>query len=107
MLAKGRPERFGVDAGPPVRLDHHRVEPQPLGTGGAIKFAAQTVQDSVIVLNGDVLQAIDLQAERFDGDRSYVSAVASTPEDAWAQLRADIAADRVHRLTRLTLLPAR
>ncbi len=40
----------------------YAVEPQPLGTGGAIKFAAQTVQDSVIVLNGDVLQAIDLQA---------------------------------------------
>ena len=38
------------------------MEPQPLGTGGAIKFSAQTVQDSVIVLNGDVLQQIDLQA---------------------------------------------
>ena len=40
----------------------YAVEPSPLGTGGAIKFAAEHVQDSIVVLNGDVLQQIDLQA---------------------------------------------
>ena len=34
----------------------------PLGTGGAIKYAAQGVNDSVVVFNGDVLTEIDLPA---------------------------------------------
>ncbi len=54
-------ETFGNGEALGIKISY-AVEPQPLGTGGAIKFSAQTVQDSVIVLNGDVLQAIDLQA---------------------------------------------
>ncbi|MCC6162437.1 MAG: NDP-sugar synthase [Acidobacteria bacterium] len=54
-------ETFGDGEALGIKISY-AVEPQPLGTGGAIKYAAQTVQDSVIVLNGDVLQAIDLQA---------------------------------------------
>ena len=54
-------ETFGNGDALGIKISY-AVEPQPLGTGGAIKFAAQTVQDSVIVLNGDVLQEIDLQA---------------------------------------------
>ncbi len=54
-------ETFGNGDALGIKISY-AVEPQPLGTGGAIKFAAQTVQDSVIVLNGDVLQQIDLQA---------------------------------------------
>ena len=38
------------------------VEPEPLGTGGAIKYAARGVTDSVVVFNGDVLTRIDLAA---------------------------------------------
>jgi len=39
------------------------VEPTPLGTGGAIKFAAgEHVKDSVVVFNGDVLTSVDLPA---------------------------------------------
>lgn len=39
------------------------VEPTPLGTGGAIKFAAgENVKDSVVVFNGDVLTSVDLPA---------------------------------------------
>jgi NDP-sugar pyrophosphorylase family protein len=38
------------------------VEPSPLGTGGAIKFAAQGIDDSIVVFNGDVLTAVDLNA---------------------------------------------
>ena len=38
------------------------VEPSPLGTGGAIKFAAPHLDGTVIVFNGDVLTKIDLAA---------------------------------------------
>ena len=54
-------ETFGDGEALGLKISY-AVEPQPLGTGGAIKFSAQTVQDSVIVLNGDVLQQIDLAA---------------------------------------------
>jgi mannose-1-phosphate guanylyltransferase len=49
----------GSDVGIRIR---YVVEPSPLGTGGAIKFAAHGVSDSVVVFNGDVLTEIDLPA---------------------------------------------
>jgi NDP-sugar pyrophosphorylase family protein len=36
------------------------VEPEPLGTGGAIKYASTGVTDTVVIFNGDVLTQIDL-----------------------------------------------
>ena len=47
----------GTDVG--VRL-RYVVEPTPLGTGGAIKYAANGVSGTVVVLNGDVLSDTDL-----------------------------------------------
>jgi NDP-sugar pyrophosphorylase family protein len=44
-----------------VRL-RYLVEPEPLGTAGAIKFAEPYLDGSVIVFNGDVLTDIDLAA---------------------------------------------
>ncbi|MCL4811338.1 MAG: NDP-sugar synthase [Vicinamibacteraceae bacterium] len=38
------------------------VEPQPLGTAGAVKYAGEQLDDSVVVFNGDVLTQIDLRA---------------------------------------------
>jgi NDP-sugar pyrophosphorylase family protein len=38
------------------------VEPEPLGTGGAIRYASAGVTDTVVVFNGDVLTQIDLAA---------------------------------------------
>jgi NDP-sugar pyrophosphorylase family protein len=38
------------------------VEPGPLGTGGAIKYAARGVTGPLVVFNGDVLTQIDLAA---------------------------------------------
>ena len=38
-------------------------EPEPLGTGGAIKFAEDLLDDRFLVLNGDVLTDIDLTAQ--------------------------------------------
>ena len=59
-----RPDRFveafpdGVCAG--VRL-HYAIEPEPLDTAGAIRFAALDagVDDTFIVVNGDVLTDLD------------------------------------------------
>jgi NDP-sugar pyrophosphorylase family protein len=49
----------GGDSGLALR---YMVEPSPLGTAGAIRFAADALRDSVVVFNGDVLTEIDLQA---------------------------------------------
>src|SRR5512138_2011529 len=38
------------------------VEPAPLGTAGAIKYAGDNLTESVVVFNGDVLTQIDLAA---------------------------------------------
>lgn len=38
------------------------VEPAPLGTGGAVKYAGDRLTDTVVVFNGDILTAIDLAA---------------------------------------------
>lgn len=49
----------GDDAGLPIR---YVVEPQPLGTGGAVKYAEPYLDGTTIVFNGDVLTEIDLPA---------------------------------------------
>jgi len=49
----------GDDLG--IRL-RYVVEPMPLGTAGAVKYAEQYLSDSVVVFNGDVLTAVDLTA---------------------------------------------
>ena len=49
----------GAETGPRIR---YLVEPSPLGTGGAVKFAAPHLDGTVIVFNGDVLTKIDLAA---------------------------------------------
>lgn len=37
-------------------------EPEPLGTGGAIKFATQGMREPVVVCNGDIITHIDFSA---------------------------------------------
>ena len=54
-------EVFGDGSSLGVTL-RYVVEPEPLGTGGAIKYAARGVTGSVVVFNGDVLTQIDLAA---------------------------------------------
>ena len=49
----------GSDIGLHIR---YVVEPTPLGTGGAVKYASSGIEDTVIVFNGDVLTDTDLQA---------------------------------------------
>ena len=43
------------------RLEY-AVEPEPLGTGGAIRFAAGGIDETFVVCNGDVLTDLDLGA---------------------------------------------
>jgi len=47
----------GADLGLRIR---YVVEPQPLGTAGAVKYAEEFLTDSVVVFNGDVLTQVDL-----------------------------------------------
>ena len=49
----------GASAGIKIR---YVVEPAPLGTGGAVRYAGDTLTDSVVVFNGDVLTQVDLAA---------------------------------------------
>jgi mannose-1-phosphate guanylyltransferase len=54
-------EIFGEGEGLGIRL-RYVVEPIPLGTGGAIRYAGDQLTESVVVFNGDVLTQVDLGA---------------------------------------------
>jgi mannose-1-phosphate guanylyltransferase len=82
-----RPDAFidrypsGVCAG--VRL-HYAVEPEPLDTAGAIRFAARhaKINESFIVLNGDVLTDLDLrELVAMHRGRRAEATIALTPVD--------------------------
>jgi len=49
----------GSESGLAIR---YVVEPAPLGTGGAVRYAGESLHDSVVVFNGDVLTQVDLGA---------------------------------------------
>jgi NDP-sugar pyrophosphorylase family protein len=49
----------GGDSGLAIR---YVVEPSPLGTGGAVRYAGESLRESVVVFNGDVLTEVDLAA---------------------------------------------
>jgi NDP-sugar pyrophosphorylase family protein len=52
-------EIFGEGEAAGLRI-RYVVEPSPLGTGGAIRYAAEGVRDSVLIFNGDVLTEVNL-----------------------------------------------
>ncbi len=54
-------EIFG-DGGETGMNIRYVVEPAPLGTAGAVRYAGESLHDSVVVFNGDVLTNIDLAA---------------------------------------------
>ncbi len=45
-------------------------EPQPLGTGGALKFAEDLLSERFFMLNGDVLTDIDLTRQLEQHERT-------------------------------------
>ncbi|MBE7515417.1 MAG: NDP-sugar synthase [Chloracidobacterium sp.] len=56
------------------------TEPNPLGTGGAYRFAANEIRETTIVLNGDVLTDIDLtRLLAFHAERKAEATIVLTP----------------------------
>jgi mannose-1-phosphate guanylyltransferase len=62
FMADGVRSVLGDGSGLGIRL-RYLEEPQPLGTGGALKFAEPLLEDRFFMLNGDVLTDIDLTAQ--------------------------------------------
>jgi mannose-1-phosphate guanylyltransferase len=57
-------------------------EPEPLGTGGALKFAQELLEERFLMLNGDVLTDIDLTAQLRQHERTGARAtLALVPVD--------------------------
>ena len=72
-------EIFGDGSDIGIRI-RYVVEPAPLGTGGAIKYAGDKLTESVVVFNGDVLTQIDLAAViRLHRERSARATIVLTP----------------------------
>jgi mannose-1-phosphate guanylyltransferase len=61
FMADGVRSVLGDGASLGVRL-RYIEEPQPLGTGGALKFAEELLDERFLMLNGDVLTDIDVTA---------------------------------------------
>jgi NDP-sugar pyrophosphorylase family protein len=74
-------ETFGEGEGLGLRL-RYVVEPQPLGTGGAVRYAGDSLTESVVVFNGDVLTQVDLGAVlRLHRERKAKATIVLTPVD--------------------------
>lgn len=60
----------------------YTVEPQPMGTAGAYKFAEDLIREPTVVFNGDILTDIDLKAViREHTEREATATVVLTPVD--------------------------
>ena len=58
------------------------VEPMPLGTGGAVRYAGDSLTESVVVFNGDVLTQVNLAAVlRLHRERKAKATIVLTPVD--------------------------
>jgi NDP-sugar pyrophosphorylase family protein len=69
----------GSDIGIKIR---YVVEPAPLGTAGAIKYAGDNLTESVVVFNGDVLTQIELAAVlKLHRERKAKATIVLTPVD--------------------------
>ncbi len=71
-------EHFGDRYGD-LRLEY-RIEEEPLGTGGAIRFAAEGIEEPFFALNGDSLRETDLGAlHDFHRERECRATILLTP----------------------------
>src|SRR6476469_8872740 len=56
------------------------VEPSPLGTAGAVRYAGESLRESVVVFNGDVLTEVDLAAViKLHRERKAMATIVLTP----------------------------
>lgn len=71
----GNGEGFGIHIG-------YSVESRPLGTAGAVKNAETFLDDTFLVLNGDVLGSVDLaEMLRFHTEKKAIATLALTEVD--------------------------
>jgi mannose-1-phosphate guanylyltransferase len=82
-----RPDAF-VDAYPHGRCAgvdlHYAVEPEPLDTAGAVRFAARAagIEETFVVVNGDVVSDLDVSALwKLHHEREAEGTIALTPVD--------------------------
>lgn len=69
----------GADAGVNIR---YVVEPAPLGTAGAVRYAGESLFESVVVFNGDVMTDLDLAAViALHRERRAKATIVLTPVD--------------------------
>ena len=69
----------GGDSGLAIR---YVVEPAPLGTAGAVRYAGESLRESVVVFNGDVLTQVDLGAViALHRERQAKATIVLTPVD--------------------------
>jgi NDP-sugar pyrophosphorylase family protein len=84
----------GLEVGIKIR---YVVEPAPLGTAGAIKYAGDHLTESVVVFNGDVLTEIDLAAViRLHRERQARATIVLTPVEnpaAYGLVETDVSAN--------------
>jgi NDP-sugar pyrophosphorylase family protein len=74
-------EVFGHGEGLGVKISYV-VEPAPLGTAGAVKYAGQSIDETVVVFNGDVMTRVDLDAVlRLHRERKARATIVLTPVD--------------------------
>jgi mannose-1-phosphate guanylyltransferase len=69
FMADGVRSVLGDGSSLGVRLQYVE-EPEPLGTGGALKYAEELLDERFFMLNGDVLTDIDLSAELAQHERT-------------------------------------
>jgi mannose-1-phosphate guanylyltransferase len=94
FLANGVRAVLGDGESLGIRL-RYIEEPEPLGTGGALKFAEGLLDDQFLMLNGDVLTDIDvtaaLEQHRTTGARATLALVPVDDPSAYGLVR--LAAD--------------
>jgi mannose-1-phosphate guanylyltransferase len=74
-------EMFG-DGGESGLAIRYVVEPQPLGTAGAVRYAGEALHETVVVFNGDVLTQVDLGAViALHRERRAKATIVLTPVD--------------------------
>src|ERR671918_3132884 len=78
-LASGVRNELGDGSAYGIKL-RYVEEPRPLGTGGALKYAAALLDERFLMLNGDVLTDIDLTGQIAQHERTGAQAtLALTP----------------------------
>jgi len=78
-LATGVRNVLGDGSGVGVRV-RYMEEPQPLGTGGALKYAESLLDERFLMLNGDILTDLDLAEQIAQHERTGARAtLALTP----------------------------